>query len=124
MTERAITVTVDASGDAIVSTPGGRLTAACARGAPGFSSLELLQAALGSCMAASITPLLARHGADAARLCVTVAAKDTSLAHGLAVGITLPGSDSKLLLRCKRAISLCPMLQALNIPVDIHWQMN
>lgn len=126
MAEHALTVACDRSGNAVVKTRDGRQLAVACTGTslPAFSSTELLQAALAGCVTASVAPLLARHGADAASLRVTVTVEDASLARGVAVGITLPACDDELLARCRRAVANCPVRQALNIPVDIQWQTD
>ncbi|HEX7047257.1 MAG TPA: OsmC family protein [Gammaproteobacteria bacterium] len=98
------------------------LSAGCDGNADGFSAIELLAAALGSCIGASLTPLLLRHGASDSQLRVTLRPRGEALEHGLIVVIALPSMDDALRQRCRRAVAVCPVVKALNIPVELHWQ--
>lgn len=118
-------ISVRVTGDtlAIRRADGVTIESACGTDNAALSATELLAASLASCITASIMPLLSRHGAGAAGLGIVVAANDP-LARGFDVRIALPACEDELLARCKRAVAKCPVLRALNIPVDIQWQMN
>lgn len=120
-----IRITAAAGGKLIVARADGVvIESACDANEPAFSAGELLAASLASCIGASIVPLLSRHGANEAELGIAISAKDASLARGFDVRIALPTCDDALPVRAARAVKNCPVLRALNIPVDIHWQMN
>lgn len=123
MTEPALVISCDVHGNAIAAAPNGRqLAIACPGAGAEFGSTELLLAALGGCIAASVTPLLQRYGhrADDLELRLFTGAKP--LQDVVSVHIALPAMADAVLQRCHRAVQNCPVLQALRTPVDIHWQ--
>ena len=103
---------------------GVRIASACDARHPALSATELLAAALGSCMAASLQPLFVRHHLDLAALRITVSARNTSLEEGFAVSVQLPPCDDDVLRRCERAVEGCPVKRALSIPVAIDWMTS
>jgi len=98
------------------------LQAAC-DGTAHASATELLAAALGACIAASLAPLLARHGIEPEHLHLAVAARGGQFADGLAVTIGLPACDAALLERCRRAATRCPVHRALDVPIDLDFDI-
>lgn len=119
-----ITATTAGNKLAITRADGVVIESACAADGDALSARELLAASLASCIAASLAPLLARHRLHAAELRIRIAAQEGPLAQGFSVDVTLPAGGPELLLRCQRAAAACPVLRALNIPVDIHWRMS
>lgn len=117
-----LALTLDKEKLLVTRADGVAMESACAGGSRAFSATELLGASLGSCMAASLRPLLARHGADCGRLRVTVRLRDDALEQGFAVAIALPPVNAALDVRCRRAVAACPVIRAMNLPIDIHWQ--
>lgn len=116
-----LAVTLNKKTLVVTRADGARLSAACDGNADGFSATELLAAALGSCITASLAPLLSRHGASREQLRVTLRPQSQALEHGLIVVIALPSMDDALRQRCSRAVAACPVYKALNIPVELHW---
>jgi|SRR5690606_23855011 len=100
------------------------LTSACGDSREALSATQLLAASLGSCIAASIVPLLSRHGVDPAQLRITLRAPAEMTESGFAVVVALPPVDDALRQRCERAARACPVRRALAIPVDIRWEEN
>ena len=96
------------------------LASACADSHDALSATQLLAASLGSCVAASLVPLLSRHGADPAGLCITLRGLGDALEQGFALIIALPPVDDALRQRCERAARACPVRRALAVPVDIR----
>ena len=125
MTEPVLTVSCDASGNVVANAPDGRrLAIACASATPDFDSTELLLAALGGCIAASVTPLLQRHGHHADDLELRLFIGAQPLQDVISVHIALPPLEDAVMQRCRRAVQNCPVLRALRTPVNIQWQAD
>lgn len=97
---------------------------ACGDSTTALSASELVAAALGSCIAASLAPLFARHTLDDSALQIHIQPQAAELIEGLRVQLNVPGCDERILLRLKRAAEQCPVRQALNIPVTFDWQIH
>lgn len=117
-----VLVTMDGEGLTRASTPDARhLAMACnTASAALLSSRELLLASLGSCLAASIEPLLKRHEVQTAGLDIHLQYEG---AAAIAVNVTLPLLPGALLPRLQRAASNCPVRKALALPVTIEWSI-
>lgn len=104
-----------------VRTQDGRiLVTGCGNGSgDAFSATELLLASLGSCIAASIAPLLERHG-EARNLAIDLQLAGASLPGLIKVDVRVPQADEALALRCRRAAEKCPVLRSLAAPVEIE----
>lgn len=99
------------------------INSACGLSTSALSASELLAAALGSCIAASLAPLLARHALDVSTVQLGVEPQTAEIGDGLRVQLHVPACDEKILLRLQRAVEHCPVRQALNIPVTFDWQV-
>ena len=123
LNEPSLAIRVDAAGNAVAMAGGQQLRIACAD-AGDFTAARTLLAALGGCLAASMAPLLVRHGADMTTLHIALAVRDAALSSGVDVTITLPACETAVRTRCERAARHCPVLRALAIPVNLHWQTD
>ena len=120
-----MTISIHISGPVIRATRAdGALVESCCGDGAAFSATELLAAALGSCIAASLAPLLARHEQDERALRITVARRGRSVNDGFDIQVALPASDALLQARCRRAAENCPVRQALAVPVTFNWNTN
>lgn len=117
-----LSVTIDGPSLVVTRGDGFVIESACVTGQAALSATELLAASLGSCVAASLVALLSRHHVNHDRLRIIVRAKGAALEHGFSLDIALPSLDEGLRLRCQRAALACPVRQALNTPVELHWQ--
>lgn len=115
-------ISVSISGTA-VRADGVTIGSDCA-GDNAFTASELLAAALGSCLAASLAPLAARHEVDASAVGIVLLGAGESLEDGIAVRVRLPSCPDGFLPRCQRAAAACPVARALKIPLQIHWQVT
>lgn len=93
-------------------------------GTSSFTSSELLAAALGSCIAASLSPLFTRHGLDETSLHIELQARTEDVTRGFHMQIAVPACDDNVLVRLQRAVERCPVRQALNTPVILDWQVG
>lgn len=119
-----IFISLNANQAAIRRADGISISSACGSSGSALSASELLAAALGSCIAASLAPLFARHALDDSALQIHIRPQATELSGGLRVQLRVPGCDEKILLRLKRAAEQCPVRQALNNPVTFDWQTS
>lgn len=103
---------------------GVNISSACGLSTSALSASELLGAALGSCVAASLAPLFARHALDESTAQIVVELQAADLAHGLRVQLHVPACDENILLRLQRAAEQCSVRQALDIPVAFDWQVS
>lgn len=97
------------------------VTAACDAEAPALSANEHLSVALGSCIIASLLPILERHAIDPGLLQIDIAAIE-ELETGLDLAILLPSLEPALQLRLRRATERCPVKRALSVPVRLEWR--
>lgn len=118
-----VLVTMDGDGLTQASTPDARqLAIACdTASAALLSSREMLLASLGSCLAASVEPLLKRHEVPATGLRIHL--QYDSAHSAISVRITLPPLPETLLPRLQRAAANCPVRKALALPVAIEWSI-
>lgn len=116
-----VLVTADGQGQACASTPDGRrVDVACdTASVPLLSSRELLLTSLGSCLVASIEPLLKRHELHTGKLQVHL--RYTGQDSAINAHVTLPTLPEALLPRLQRAAANCPVRKALALPVTIEW---
>lgn len=93
---------------------GFELVSTCCGEQPGATATELLAAALGCCIAASLDPLLERRGHGPAALQISGDVSE------LTVEIELPaGVDEALASACLRAAEHCPVQRALARPARL-----
>ena len=100
------------------------MSASCSDSTSSFTSSELLATALGSCIAASLSPLFARHGLDETSLHIELQARTGDVTRGFRMQIAVPACDDDVFVRLQRAVERCPVRQALNIPVILDWQVG
>lgn len=103
---------------------GANISSACGDSGAALSASELVAAALGSCIAASLVPICRRHALDASSLHIVIQPLAKELVDGLNVQLRIPACGQNMMLRLRRAAEQCPVRHALNIPVNFDWQSN
>lgn len=100
------------------------INSACGDSADFLSASELVAAALGSCIAASVAPIFLRHELDENLLAIHLKPTGKHLSDGLRIQLDIPDCNDDVLARLKRAAERCPVRQALNVPVTFDWQVR